>query len=167
MRNRPKAPLAPATRIRTSVPSLQSRRAACEPNAGVAISKSPSAIQSIVPACHPMRSRRRVRPGSMCGRAGAPARRFARQLALDYELIYVEIPRRGTGSPDPANPHPDKRVPALTHDGHLITESAAILGHQICRAGEARAGRAPPGLTPPADPQGAPLTDTEPASEIH
>ena len=48
------------------------------------------------------------------------------ELALDYELIYVEIPRRGTGSPDPANPHPDKRVPALTHDGHLITESAAI-----------------------------------------
>lgn len=48
------------------------------------------------------------------------------ELAVDYDLVYVDIPRRGKGSPDPANPHPDKRVPALTHDGQLVTESAAI-----------------------------------------
>ena len=48
------------------------------------------------------------------------------ELGVDYELVYVEIPRGGKGSPDPSNPHPDKRVPALIHDGRLITESAAI-----------------------------------------
>jgi glutathione S-transferase len=48
------------------------------------------------------------------------------ELGLSYELVYVEIPRGGQGSPDPANPHPDKRVPALLHDRQLITESAAI-----------------------------------------
>jgi glutathione S-transferase len=34
--------------------------------------------------------------------------------------------RDGSGGPDPANPHPDKKVPALVDDGVLITESAAI-----------------------------------------
>lgn len=48
------------------------------------------------------------------------------ELGVDYELIYVDIPRGGKGSPDSRNPHPDKRVPAVTHDGGLITESAAI-----------------------------------------
>jgi glutathione S-transferase len=48
------------------------------------------------------------------------------ELGVDYELVCVEIPRGGKGSPDPSNPHPDKRVPALIHDGRLITESAAI-----------------------------------------
>jgi glutathione S-transferase len=48
------------------------------------------------------------------------------ELGVDYELIYVEIPRGGKGSPDPSNPHPDKRVPAVVHDGQLITESSAI-----------------------------------------
>ena len=28
---------------------------------------------------------------------------------------------------DPHNPHPDKKVPALVHDGTLVTESVAII----------------------------------------
>ena len=49
------------------------------------------------------------------------------ELGVDYRLVYCGIPRRsGNGAPDPSNPHPDKRVPALVHDGALITESPAI-----------------------------------------
>jgi glutathione S-transferase len=49
------------------------------------------------------------------------------ELGAEYQLIYCSIPRRnGNGASDPSNPHPDKRVPALVHDGALITESAAI-----------------------------------------
>ena len=49
------------------------------------------------------------------------------ELGADYEIRYVDIPRRdGSGAPDPSNPHPDKKVPALVHDGALVTESAAI-----------------------------------------
>lgn len=49
------------------------------------------------------------------------------ELGADYELRYVDIPRMdGSGRPAPANPHPDKKVPALAHDGALVTESAAI-----------------------------------------
>ncbi|MDJ0786691.1 MAG: glutathione S-transferase [Myxococcota bacterium] len=49
------------------------------------------------------------------------------ELGADYEIEYVEVERMGgIGSADPRNPHPDKKVPALVHDGALITESAAI-----------------------------------------
>jgi glutathione S-transferase len=42
----------------------------------------------------------------------------------------VTIPRvDGTGARDPANPHPEGKVPALLHDGRLITERAAIILH--------------------------------------
>jgi glutathione S-transferase len=45
----------------------------------------------------------------------------------EYEIKYVTIPRMdGTGGPDPRNPHPDKKVPLLDHEGELIWESAAI-----------------------------------------
>ena len=33
----------------------------------------------------------------------------------------------GSGAPDPANPHPERKVPALIHDGTTITESGAIM----------------------------------------
>lgn len=49
------------------------------------------------------------------------------ELGADYELRYTDIPRMdGSGQPDPSNPHPDKKVPALVHDDVLVTESAAI-----------------------------------------
>jgi glutathione S-transferase len=49
------------------------------------------------------------------------------ELKADYQIVYVDIPRmNGSGAPDPRNPHPDKKVPALLHDGRLITESMAV-----------------------------------------
>src|SRR5215831_16733366 len=49
------------------------------------------------------------------------------ELGADYQIRYVDIPRMdGSGRGDPANPHPDKKVPALAHDEALVTESAAI-----------------------------------------
>ena len=50
------------------------------------------------------------------------------ELGADYVLKITDIPRMdGGGAPDPANPHPDKKVPALVDDGQLITESIAIV----------------------------------------
>jgi glutathione S-transferase len=49
------------------------------------------------------------------------------ELGAKYAIRYVDIPRMdGSGRADPANPHPDKKVPALAHDDVLVTESAAI-----------------------------------------
>lgn len=45
-------------------------------------------------------------------------------------LQEVTIPRvDGTGRRDPVNPHPEGKVPALLHDGVLLTERAAIILH--------------------------------------
>ena len=50
------------------------------------------------------------------------------ELGADYAIKITNIPRQdGTGAADPANPHPDKKVPALVDDGVLITESIAIV----------------------------------------
>jgi glutathione S-transferase len=50
------------------------------------------------------------------------------ELGAKYEIAYTNIPRMdGSGGSDPANPHPDKKVPALVHDGTLITESIAVI----------------------------------------
>jgi len=51
------------------------------------------------------------------------------ELGVPYEIHPVSIfrPMTGEGAPDPANPHPDKRVPAIEHDGALVAESVAIL----------------------------------------
>lgn len=49
------------------------------------------------------------------------------EMGVDYDLVYCDIKRRnGKGSPDPKNLHPEKRVPALLHDGELVTEQTAI-----------------------------------------
>lgn len=53
------------------------------------------------------------------------------ELGAPYEVKRVSIVYRiqNTGAPDPANPHPDKQVPAIIDDGVLITESIAIAIH--------------------------------------
>lgn len=65
----------------------------------------------------------------------SPKSRASRLLALVHEmglqdaisLEHVAIPRHdGSGAADPANPHPDKKVPALRDGDTLITESLAI-----------------------------------------
>jgi len=50
------------------------------------------------------------------------------ELGLPHDLRYVSIRYRdGSGDgPDPANPHPDRKVPALCHGDALVTESAAV-----------------------------------------
>jgi glutathione S-transferase len=49
------------------------------------------------------------------------------EIGEPYAIEYVTIRRGdGSGGPDPRNPHPDKKVPALLHDDVLVTESAAI-----------------------------------------
>ena len=49
------------------------------------------------------------------------------ELGADCDIRYCDIVRGdGTGARDPGNPHPDGKVPALVHDGALITETGAI-----------------------------------------
>jgi glutathione S-transferase len=49
------------------------------------------------------------------------------ELGEPYGIEYVTVRRPdGSGGRDPRNPHPDGKVPALRHDGRLVTESAAI-----------------------------------------
>jgi glutathione S-transferase len=49
------------------------------------------------------------------------------ELGADFDINYCTIRRiDGSGEPDPKNPHPDGKVPALIHDGALVTESAAV-----------------------------------------
>jgi glutathione S-transferase len=46
------------------------------------------------------------------------------------KIRQVTIPRMdGSGGRDPANPHPEGKVPVLVHDGVVITERAAIILH--------------------------------------
>jgi glutathione S-transferase len=63
------------------------------------------------------------------------------ELGADYKLTITNIPRMdGTGAADAANPHPDKKVPALVDDGVLITESVAIVQYLTDKFPEARLG---------------------------
>lgn len=50
------------------------------------------------------------------------------EIGADYDIRYVDIFRSMTltGARDPANLHPDGKVPALLHDEGVVTESAAI-----------------------------------------
>lgn len=50
------------------------------------------------------------------------------ELGAAYSIQPVSIFRwiTGEGTPDPSNPHPDKRVPAICDGETLITESVAI-----------------------------------------
>lgn len=51
------------------------------------------------------------------------------ELGIPYRIQPVSIfrPMTGAGSPDPANPHPHKQVPAIDHDGVIVAESVAIV----------------------------------------
>ncbi len=51
------------------------------------------------------------------------------ELGAPYAIRPVSIyrPMTGEGEPDAANPHPERRVPAIDHDGVLITESIAVV----------------------------------------
>lgn len=57
------------------------------------------------------------------------------EIGVPYVIRPVSIyrPMTGTGVPDADNPHPDKRVPALDHDGVLVSESVAIVLY-LCEA---------------------------------
>jgi glutathione S-transferase len=66
------------------------------------------------------------------------------ELGVDYTIQPVSIfrPMTGQGDPDPNNPHPDQRVPAIEHNDALITESVGIalyLGDAFPQAGLAPA----------------------------
>ena len=66
----------------------------------------------------------------------APQSRSSRIVSLIDEMgiqdrvriVPTDIPRMdGSGGADPANPHPEGKVPALLHDQTLVTESAAVI----------------------------------------
>lgn len=66
----------------------------------------------------------------------APRSRSSRIIRLldelcaqeEVEIRTVTIPRQdGSGGADPANPHPEGKVPMLVHDGTKIRESNAII----------------------------------------
>jgi glutathione S-transferase len=49
------------------------------------------------------------------------------ELAAPYAIRVVSTRNRdGTGAPDPANPHPHGKVPAIADDGVVVFESPAI-----------------------------------------
>ena len=63
------------------------------------------------------------------------------EIGAPYQIEKMNIPRRdGSGASDPRNPHPDKKVPAIVHDGVLVTESAAICLYLADAFPEARVG---------------------------
>ncbi|MCB6176895.1 glutathione S-transferase family protein [Rhodobacter sp. Har01] len=65
-------------------------------------------------------------PNSRSTRVLALLREMDATDAVDIRL--TDIPRRdGTGHRDPGNPHPEGKVPALLHDGTLVTETAAVM----------------------------------------
>lgn len=48
------------------------------------------------------------------------------ELGADREIVVVKYPRNDGSEVDPRNPHPHGFTPALEHDGHLVSETAAI-----------------------------------------
>ncbi|APE44932.1 glutathione S-transferase [Sulfitobacter alexandrii] len=65
-----------------------------------------------------------------------PHTRSSRIVRLLIEMDILEqvdvrvvglVRRGGEGAPDPANPHPEGKVPLLVHDGEMIRESNAII----------------------------------------
>jgi glutathione S-transferase len=48
------------------------------------------------------------------------------ELDMEREVVVVKYPRNDGSEADPRNPHPHGFTPALEHDGHLVSETAAI-----------------------------------------
>ena len=48
------------------------------------------------------------------------------ELEAPYEIRLVTTRTREGGAPDPANPHPHAKVPAISDDGAIVFESPAI-----------------------------------------
>jgi len=48
------------------------------------------------------------------------------ELEAPYQIRLVTTRTRSGGAPDPANPHPQGKVPAISDDGVVVFESAAI-----------------------------------------
>lgn len=68
-------------------------------------------------------------------------------IADRIKIDVVSIPRiDGSGRRDPKNPHPEGKVPALSHNGQVITERGAIMAYLAAIFPEA--GMAPPVATP-------------------
>lgn len=67
------------------------------------------------------------------------------ELGVPYTICPVSIFRSTTGEgvADPENPHPDKRVPAIMHNGMLVAESVAIILYLTEAVPEARLGPQP------------------------
>jgi len=64
------------------------------------------------------------------------------EFGAPYEIRPVNIfrPMEGAGDSDARNPHPDKRVPAMEHNGGLLAESVAIVIYMVDAFPEARLG---------------------------
>lgn len=80
----------------------------------------------------------------------APNSRSTRIVQLIHEMGVtdqvdiqkVSIPRQdGSGAVDTANPHPEGKVPCLTHDGAMIRESDAIMLYLTDHFGDTPLGR--------------------------
>lgn len=48
------------------------------------------------------------------------------ELEANYQLEVVSFPHEDGSRADPRNPHPHGYAPALSHDGHIVTETGAI-----------------------------------------
>ncbi len=48
---------------------------------------------------------------------------------VTVQTVGIRRLRTGSGAPDPANPHPEGKVPLLIHDGVAIRERTAIMLH--------------------------------------
>lgn len=65
------------------------------------------------------------------------------ELGAPYEIRLVTTRTREGGAADPANPHPHGKVPAISDDGVLVFESAAIAVYLTDRFPDNRIGPLP------------------------
>ena len=69
---------------------------------------------------------------------------LVRMLDTDIEIREVTIPRQdGSGAPDPANPHPEKKVPYLVDGTEAVRERGAIIVYLTDAYPEAKLGPLP------------------------